>query len=189
MATALAAAAAVFAALCVVCLVVLHLSPTGYSAVRNTVSDYGVGTYAGWYRAQAACAGASAVCLATALAQGVDPVPRRVVTLLVVFGVARVAIGFFPTDLTGSAEHSRTGGIHLLLAATAFISISWAAVALGRYEHGAPWLGWVMTVTAAGTFVALRQAWLRSSVGLIERGFYAAFLAWLFLVSLRLAGV
>ena len=45
-----------------------------------------------------------------------------------------------------------------------------------------------MIVTAVGTSAASRGAALRPILGLIERGFYAAFLAWIFLVSLRLAG-
>lgn len=189
MTTGLAVAAIVFASLCVACLVVLHLAPTGYSPLRNAVSEYGVGRYAGWYRAQAACAGAAAAFLAAALAQGLDPAPRRVVALLCVSAVSRVAIGFFPTDLIGSTERTRTGVIHALLALAAFASISWAAATLPASEHGAEWLGRVMGLTVLGTILGLRTTFLRSYVGLIERGFYAAFLAWIFLVSLRLAGV
>jgi hypothetical protein len=189
MTTALAVAAIAFASLCVACLVVLHLAPTGYSPLRNAVSEYGVGGYAWWYRAQAACAGTAAVLLAAALARDLDPAPRRVVALLCVFAVSRVAIGFFPTDLIGSTERTRTGVIHALLALVAFASISWAAATLPASEHGAEWLGRVMGLTVLGTIIGLRTTFLRSYVGLIERGFYAAFLAWIFLVSLRLAGV
>ena len=188
MTTALAVAAIAFAAVCVGCLVVLHVSPTGYRPVRNAVSEYGVGAYAGWYRAQAAFAGIAAVCLAAALAHDLDPVPRRVVGLLVVFSLARVAIGFFPTDLVGSAALTRTGAVHMALAVAAFASIAWAASALRASAHGTPWLGYVMIVTAVGTAAAVRGAALRPILGLIERGFYAAFLTWIFLVSLRLAG-
>ena len=55
MTTALAVASLIFTGGCVACLVYLHLAPTGYSPVRNAVSEYGVGAYARWYRAQAAC--------------------------------------------------------------------------------------------------------------------------------------
>jgi Protein of unknown function (DUF998) len=189
MTAALAVAAAVSAGASVTCLVVLHVSPTGYSPVRNAVSEYGVGRFAGWYRAQAAYAGLAAVLLAGALARGLDPVSRRVVALLVVFALARVAIGFFPTDLIGATERTRTGAIHGLLAVAAFVSISWAASALPAHEHGARWLGYVMTAAVVGMVVSVRTPALRVYFGLIERGFYAAFLAWIFLVSLRLAGV
>jgi hypothetical protein len=65
---AVAAIAFAFASLCVACLVVLRVAPTGYSPLRNAVSEYGVGRYASWYRAQAACAGVAAVFLGAALA-------------------------------------------------------------------------------------------------------------------------
>jgi hypothetical protein len=45
-----------------------------------------------------------------------------------------------------------------------------------------------MGLTVLGTVLGLRTTFLRPYVGLIERGFYAAFLAWIFLVSSRLAG-
>jgi hypothetical protein len=140
MTTVLAVAAIAFASLCVACLVVLHVAPTGYSPLRNAVSEYGVGRSAWWYRAQAACAGVAAVFLGAALALA------------------------------------------------AFASISWAAATLPATEHGTEWLGRVMGLTALGTVLGLRTTFLRPYVGLIERGFYAAFLAWIFLVSSRLAG-
>ena len=45
-----------------------------------------------------------------------------------------------------------------------------------------------MVVTALGTGAAVRSVAVRPILGLIERCFYAAFLTWIFLVSLRLAG-
>jgi len=42
--------------------------------------------------------------------------------------------------------------------------------------------------TAVGTGLAVRHAAVRHFLCLIERGFYAAFLTWIFLVSLRLSG-
>lgn len=48
---------------CVTCLVYLHLAPTGYSPLRNAVSEYGVGAYAHWYQAQAAAAGLAGLAL------------------------------------------------------------------------------------------------------------------------------
>jgi hypothetical protein len=98
--------------------------------VRNAVSEYGVGPYAKWYRAQATCAGIAAMLLDAALARAVDPAPRRVIVLLVVFALARFAITMYPMDLLGIAERTRTGVIHVLLAAIAFVSIAWAATAL-----------------------------------------------------------
>jgi hypothetical protein len=187
MTTAFAVASLVFTGGCFACLVYLHLAPTGYSPLRNAVSEYGVGSYARWYRAQAACAGVAAGLLAGALATGVSPVPLRVDVLLVVFAVARIAIGRYPTDLIGATRRTRTGAIHAALAVAAFGSASAAGIALKRPEHGQPALGWAMAVCAVGTMLALRWSPLKPWVGLIERGFYVAMLAWLVLVAARLA--
>ena len=187
MTTALAAASLLCTGGCVACLVYLHLAPTGYSPVRNAVSEYGIGAHARWYRAQAACAGAAGLLLAGALAKGVHPAPRRVVALLVVLAVARIAIGWFPTDPIGTTEPTRNGGIHLLLAVAAFASASWAAIALRHSQHGQPALGWAMAICAIGTGLALRRSPLKPWLGLIERGYYIAMLAWLVLVAVRLA--
>jgi len=165
---------------CVVCLLYLHLAPTGYSPVRNAVSEYGVGRYARWYGLQARLAGAAAICLAFALGH-----PRRVVTLLAVLAAARIAIGWFPTDGPASEEPSWRGVVHLLLALVAFAAASWAAIALRTGDHGEPWVGWLMAALAIGTMLSLRTP-LRPWFGLIERGYYAAMLAWLVLVSARL---
>ena len=138
--------------------------------MRNAVSEYGIGAYGVWYRAQVRCAAGAAIFLALALRH-----PRRVVVLLVVLAVARLGISFFPV------VHPS----HVWFALVAFVSASWAAIALKRYEHGLPALGWAMAVCAAGTSVSLRSS-LRPWLGLIERGFYASLLTWLVLVNVRL---
>jgi len=186
MTAALAIASLAFTGACIACLVYLHVSPTGYSPVRNAVSEYGVGAYADWYRLQAACAGTAAIFLAGALAKGVHPAPQRVISLLLVFAVARIAIGRFTTDLIGSTERTRDGAIHMLLAVAAFASASWAAVALRPAQHGQPALGWAMAIFAVGTSLALRRSPLKPWLGLIERAYYVAMLAWLVLVAARL---
>ena len=94
-----------------------------------------------------------------------------------------------------AAERGATPGqvaLAWLLALIAFASICWAAVALGNQV---PWriggvlraLGWVATAGALGTGVS---AWavpvLRPYMGLIERVFYAAMIAWFLLVGVQL---
>jgi Protein of unknown function (DUF998) len=174
-----AALALACAAGCVICLVYLHLAPTGYSPLRNSVSEYGVGRYARWYGLQAILVGFAAIWLAIALGH-----PRSVVTLLAVLAAARIAIAWFPTDATSDQPTPR-GGVHLLLALVAFTAASWAAIALRPAEHGEPRLGWLMAALALATMISLRTS-LRPWFGLIERGYYAAMLAWLILVSARL---
>ena len=123
MTTAAAAASLVFTAGCIGCLAYLHLAPTGYSPVRNAVSEYGIGAYSAWYRAQVRCAAGAAVFLALALRH-----PRHVVVLLFVLAAARLGISFFPV------VHPS----HLLFALVAFTAASWAGISLKRWEHGLP---------------------------------------------------
>lgn len=180
--TGLAAASLAFTCACAACLVYLHLAPTRYSPVRNAVSEYGIGRYGRWYRAQAACTGVAAFLLAGALRR-----PALVLALLVVVGVARLAIGRYTTDaLGGGGEATRAGGVHLLLAAVAFTAAPWAAVALKRPEGGQPALGWAMAACALATMVFLRNPPLRRWFGAVERCYYVTMLAWLALVAVRL---
>jgi hypothetical protein len=165
---------------CVACLVYLHLAPTGYSPVRNAVSEYGVGPYARWYAAQATFTAFAAICLAVALAH-----PTRVIVLLGVLAAARFAIGWFPTDTIASGQRSYRGGVHLLLAVIAFATTSWAAIALPRADQGQPALGHVIALFALGTMLTLRSP-LRPWFGLVERGYYVAMLVWFTLVATRL---
>lgn len=144
------------------------------------LSASGVGRYARWYGLQAGLAGIAAICLAVALGH-----PRRVATLLSVLAAARLAIGWFPTDGTASEQPTWRGSVHLLLALVAFTAAPWAAIALRPADHGEPWLGWLMAAFALGTMLSLRTS-LRPWLGLVERGYYVAMLAWLILVSVRL---
>lgn len=176
-----AAVSLVLTGACAACLAYLHVAPTGYSPLRNAVSEYGVGAYARWYAAQASCAGLAGLALAVALRH-----PATVVALLVVLAVTRVAIGWFPTDTIAIGERTTHGAVHMLLAAAAFTAASWAAIALRPAQHGEPALGWLMLVCAVGTMLSLRNPALRPWLGLIERGYYAGMLAWLVLVAARL---
>ena len=166
----LAVASLVCTGVCAGCLVYLHLAPTGCSPLRDAVSRYGVGPYARWYQAQAAFCGAAGILLAAALRR-----PADVVALLVVFGVARIAITQFPMDTKRVA--------HWLLAAVAFGSVAFAASLLKPRFHGTPPLGWAMLLTLVWLGRAFRGT---SFFGLAERAFYVTLLAWLVLVAARL---
>jgi hypothetical protein len=175
-------------------LTAVHLRPTGYDPVRNAVSDYGVGRFAGYYRAQTAAAAIAALALALALRQAVHPAPTLVVVLLVVFAVARLAIPRYPTDLDRAAP-TGTGRVHILLAGAAFGSVAWAAAAT---PDRVPWadlhgplvtLGWIVVVTAVACGLAMSSrlhAVTEPFFGLVERTFYVAMLVWFAVVSLHL---
>jgi len=139
------------------------------------VSEYGVGRFAWGYRAQVLLAAAAAVCLGIEL-HGHERV------LLFVFAAARAAIAAYPTDLLDSGTLTHTGRIHVLLAAVAFTAACWAASSK-RWE---PALGFIATAGAIGTVLAIRRfPQLRPVLGLLERIFYAAIIAWFFVVLAR----
>jgi hypothetical protein len=92
----------------------------------------------------------------------------------------------FPTDLPGTDARTRTGAVHLLLAGVAFAASRWAASSLRRGAGGQPALGWLASAGAIGTWLALRIEPLRPALGVVERVFDAALLAWLALVPARL---
>jgi hypothetical protein len=75
---------------------------------------------------------------------------------------------------------------HWLLAVLAFGSITVAAIRLDASQHGTPALGWTMAAFVLLMALTRRNPELRPWFGLIERGFYAAMLAWLTLVAVRL---
>lgn len=154
-------------------LVDVHRRKTGYDPLRDAVSDYGVGAHRAWYRAQTACSALAAVCLLAALASG-SSAPAWLLALLAVYAAARVAIPWYPTDLD-RGRPTRTGLVHLLLAAVAFAAI--AVAAGGAPHHLAPRhlrRAVVLTAVATGLGVRLRFPYF----GLVERLFYLATIVW-----------
>ncbi len=181
---------------CVAALVYLHTLPTGYRPLTDAVSDYGVGPYKLWYRMQASALGSAGILLAGALWSGVDPAPIRPIGLLVVFGLARLAIPSYPTDLD-LTKPTPTGRIHIRLAGVAFVTIALAAVTLHSAVRHDPawagiaqllgWLGWAVAVTTVATVVTVRVPALRQRFGLVERLLYAAMIAWFLVVTIHLS--
>jgi hypothetical protein len=190
----LAAVAAAAVAAGTVSLVWVNFLPTGHRPMVDAVSDYGASPYRAFYRATVISLGLGALLLLVALAHGTD-VPNGGLMWLGVYGVTRIAIAFFPTDLEGETV-TTTGRVHLLLAALAFTAIAFAAVDLTsglRQEPG--WddvsglldgLRWAVVVTAIGTGVTRVVAPLRRTVfGLVERLLYLATIAFLLTVAVE----
>lgn len=173
-------------------LVALHLAPTGLSALRNAVSQYGISSYRGGYRVQTigyAVAGLGA-------AMGVSTLPGPVaipVGLCLIFAGARALISWFPMDAPGT-QRTATGRRHGALAAAAFVGAGLAAWQLAKLLHydrlhpdiaaTSTALGAVMTLTLLA-MVSLRSA-DQQYFGLIERGFYLSMTAWLATVAVLL---
>lgn len=174
-------------------LVVLHLAPTGLSALRNAVSQYGITSYRNGYRVQTigyAIAGLGAA-IGVATLPGPVAIPAG---LCLIFAAARALISWFPMDAPG-AERTATGRRHGMLAAAAFVGAglaAWQLAKLLRHDSLHPAiatasavLAAVMTLTLIAMVTSARSARHRY-FGLIERGFYLSMTAWLATVAVLL---
>src|SRR5436853_1105061 len=189
----LAALAAAAVAAGTVALVWVNFLPTGQRPMVDAVSDYGASRYRLFYRTTVIALGLGALLLLVALAHGTD-IAEGGLIWLGAYGVTRIAIAFFPTDLEGETA-TVTGRIHLLLAAIAFTAIAFAAVALCSALGSEPGWGatalldklrWAVVVTAVGTGVTRVVLPLRHTVfGLVERLLYAAMIAFLLTVAVE----
>jgi hypothetical protein len=189
----LAALAAAAVAAGTVALVWVNFLPTGHRPMVDAVSDYGASSYRLFYRTTVIALGLGALLLLVALAHGTD-IAEGGLIWLGAYGVTRIAIAFFPTDLEGETV-TVTGRIHLLLAAIAFTAIAFAAVDLCSALGSEPGWGatglldklrWAVVVTAIGTGVTRVVLPLRHAVfGLVERLLYAATIAFLLTVAVE----
>jgi hypothetical protein len=170
-------------------LVALHLLPTGADPVRHGVSEYGIGRYAALYRMQVVASGVGALTLVGALlGETAQAVP---LAFLALYGVARVLIARFPTDL--ALPMTRSGRIHALLAAAAFLALAVAAPWLSASAvAAADWpeardgvLGLAIGVTMAslGSFAVAALPWTVRVYGVAQRAFYVLGFAWLIAVA------
>lgn len=165
----------------------LHVAPTGLSPREDPVSAYGISRYRSGYRIATLALGvaglATAVCVAIALPASAIPV-----ALLVIFGLARLAISWFPMDAPGSPKTS-TGRIHNLLATAAFAPATAAAfvvgISLGQDERwdvltgATSVLAWLMAFGSAGVILSSVVPDLSRAFGLFERLIYLGIIVWL----------
>lgn len=172
---------------CVLCLLLLHILPTGLHPARGLVSDYALGRFGVLYPLQAVASGICAACLLAVIVGRGTFAPLAGLGCLTLYAVSRVLIAAFPTDHPG--HRTRVGMIHLVLAATTFAGIAGAAVlltpALARHD---PWVDFVgplyaamrLTVASAAVFgLAFLSGRAAPILGLLERGVYLGKLAWL----------
>ena len=110
----------------------LHAQRTGLSWVRNPVSEYGITPFRSGYRVATIAFGVAGLALAIGIDRAIaDHGSVGVVALLVLFGVTRGAISWFPMDAPGTSRTS-TGVIHFVLAFVAFLSTSAPLSGSGR---------------------------------------------------------
>jgi hypothetical protein len=190
-----AVATAAFAAAAVT-LVWVNLLPTGHRPLRDAVSDYGASGYRLFYTVTVVSLGLGGLLLLGALARGTGVAAGGLIWLGV-YGVSRIAIAFFPTDLEGQPVTQR-GRVHVALAAAAFAAIAFAASDLSPALADEPgWAGvadalevlrWAVVVTAVATLIARVVLPVRQvAFGAVQRLLYAAGTAWLLLVATKLA--
>ncbi len=162
-------------------LVVLHVLPTGLSPARHPVSQYGITRYRQGYRVLTLALGVAGLASAVVVAQTYPPSRRAtIVGLLVVFGVCRLLISWWPMDAPGEPR-SRHGTIHVVLALGGFLS---ATLAAGRMQNALVGSGfgagynaalvtafWLLVLGLIGT-VAARRAEGHLYFGAAERVVY-----------------
>jgi Protein of unknown function (DUF998) len=172
------------AVICFGSIVLLHMLPTGYDPIRNAVSDYGVGPYRIWHRTALVALAAAAFALAIASAGSIKPEPVSVIGFLVAFGVVRIIISLFPTDIEGRPP-TRTGRIHMALAIVAFACVASAA---GFFQGTAidNIVGRVVVATAACLLVGIAWSRLKPIFGLLERLCYLAMIGWFLVIGIEL---
>lgn len=117
--------------------VVLHVLPTGLRALHDPVSQYGISRYRFGYRILTVTLGIAGCAAAVAVLRRYPPSGRvTIVVLLVVFGVLRLVISWWPMDAPRSRPTS-TGRAHLLLAIGAFVAITLATQQMRRSVQSA----------------------------------------------------
>ncbi len=166
------------------------------SLIHNAESDYGVGSYSWVMDLNFLLRGALTLSLVLAISRRWRPSPRARagLALLAAWGVGSALLAFFPDNPPGTAV-TASGGVHLLLAALAFLcalaGTIMLSVDLDYLRPLAPLRGWLLgvAVLAVVPLLALGRAGFRPSSpgGLVERCFLALELLWILIAALHLA--
>jgi Protein of unknown function (DUF998) len=179
---------------CFVCLIALHILPTGFNPIHDPVSNYAVSSHGYLYSIQAFASGISGICLWVLLAKSGFSLPIAGTVALFFYAIARLLIIFSPTDV----EPPRTtkGIIHALLAVLTFTGIACVAgfltpplTSLADWSKVGPGLraaALLTDVAAIGFLVVCVVRPLRALSGLVERFIYIGTLLWLGIVYWQL---
>jgi hypothetical protein len=172
---------------CLLSLIALHSLPTRLHPVRDFVSQYALTPFGRLYSLQAVCSGVAAFSLLAIVVSRGIPVQSWGLICLGLYALSRLLIPIFPMD--NHAQVTRTGRIHLLLAATTFLGIAGATVGLTHSLARQPsWneagqllrVARMVTVASALTFlIACFHQTLFKFIGSIERCIYIGALLWL----------
>jgi hypothetical protein len=175
-------------------LIALHVLPSSADPVADGVSAYALGPSVRVYQANVVSSGLGGLCLAAASA-GLAASPVAIVALLG-YGLTRIAIAVYPTDARGAAL-TRTGLIHAILAAIAFLSLALAApfataslsadVATGGVATLLAVLAAVVTLTSLGSFAVAALPKVIRFYGVAQRAFYVAGFTWALTLTASIA--
>jgi hypothetical protein len=171
-----AAGVAVF----VVCVVVLHLLPTGLDPIGRTVSEYVNHPYGRLIPVAGAGAGIGGLALGAALVRA----GNRTGLLVALFGLAMLVVAVFPTDDVIPGQPIRlspTGTVHVVAGAVAFLALAIAAPLAGlplRWLPPAGLVFFVLTIANKPPISRLFHAPIAYGFG--ERVMAACFVVWLF---------
>ncbi|MBI3748088.1 MAG: DUF998 domain-containing protein [Chloroflexi bacterium] len=188
--------AALFAVAAAATVVALHVVRTDVDPFADGVSAFALTRFGALYRSQVIATGIAALLLAGVLVAGGFGAGGGVI-VLVVFALSRIFIARYPTDPRGTTRFSPSGRMHVLLAATTFVTIAIAAPWIPAELTGHPaWpgptgvlmaLGWATALLALGTFATTTLPATRRVFGLVERGAYAAWMLWIIVAGLSVA--
>ncbi len=175
-------------------LVWLHVRVPGVHPVRDAVSDYGADKARALFRLHGIAGSAAALALSYIVATATNPVfPARIVGYLLAMAIARLAVGFFPTDGTDGPS-TNTGRVHTIAATVVFVAAVLVAVdgtrpltaAFPDYAQAWAALKWSVVVAMAGMVATRIERW-RRAFGLFERAFIVASTVWFMALALSLA--
>lgn len=180
--------------------IVLHVLPSGNTLLRNPISDFAAGGYRTLMMIGFLVLGVGVLLMDVALGYGLGAGKRVAVGIfgIGVFGLSRLLVAFFPSDVDG-ADRTAPGKLHTLFTAFGFIAIVFAAIVLtpvfDRVYEKVKWASVVgplryleLAVVVLGIVLLITRARaLRSIFGLIERLFYISGLLWLFILGLHFA--
>jgi len=177
--------------------IALHFLPTGLDPFRNTISDYVRTDFGVLSRAAGLANGTGMVFLLLAIegSRGLAGISGAIPEMGVL-ALSRLALPFFPTDLTGSPR-TATGAVHAVLAGVSFVAAAFAAQALAAHltvlgARGSP--GAVLSTLSGASFpllilfaltLLIRPA--RRILGLVERLFLADLAALFIMLASLLA--
>ncbi|TWP34550.1 DUF998 domain-containing protein [Leekyejoonella antrihumi] len=163
-------------------MIVLHALPTGLSPTHDPVSQYGITRYRRGYRVLTVALGVAGLSAAAAVAIAYPPRQRfTIVAMLVVFGLCRLAISWWPMDAPGQPRSSH-GTTHVMLAFGAFGAVTVAATRMREtaplpfnsgYHDAFDAAFWLLVIGLVGLFITRRLDARHRYFGAAERLIYA----------------